>query len=392
MGLVLLTGGLILARPVAAQEPDLLKETQQRLKVEAERLEGVVADAIRTSDNIGRTQPTRAIAILKDAMAHLEADKEALKPERREVLARKLTLTLRAWSERADNPIDDRRLEELRRMRDDIARRLATQSKVTDGRIAGEDNLAARFRPLRSDTFLNARNRSLSLDLVRPRCAEPETDGRERPVPPMNELIYPPDWQRWIRMRSPSITVSDPDQAILKALDRKMSIEVENKLFVEVLDQLRAKTGQPIVVDERAMYDVRITYETPVTLSLRDVPTRKVLNQFLGGLGMTYVLKNQAIHITSIDRARETLTTRMYSVADLMAATGGWKSGELSETDAYATLHILVIQITNYNEPDSWKVNNKNAFGTITFDPFGFVFLVEQTEEMHYRLRPSEDR
>jgi hypothetical protein len=140
------------------------------------------------------------------------------------------------------------------------------------------------------------------------------------------------------------------------------------------------------------MYDVRITYETPVTLSLRDVPTRNVLNQFLAGLGMTYVMKDQAIHVTSIDRARETLTTRVYSVADLMATEMVPLPPVLSEKDAYSTLRVLVFWTTHHHEPDSWKTANKNAFGSITFDPFGFVFLVEQTEEMHYRLRPSEDR
>ena len=43
-GLALLAGGLFLVRPVAAQPSELVKETQQRLKIEAERLEGVVAE------------------------------------------------------------------------------------------------------------------------------------------------------------------------------------------------------------------------------------------------------------------------------------------------------------------------------------------------------------
>src|SRR5205085_296623 len=97
--LALLAGNLLLTLPAAAQQRDPLKETQDRLRVEEQRLETIVSDALFRSDQIGKNQPRRAVEILREAKAQLETDKEALKPERRESLVRKLTLRIRTWEE-----------------------------------------------------------------------------------------------------------------------------------------------------------------------------------------------------------------------------------------------------------------------------------------------------
>jgi len=66
-GLAVLAGSLILARPVAAQ----IKETEDRLRVAAEKLEGIVKDALSRSREIGRNNPMRALEILREAKIYL---------------------------------------------------------------------------------------------------------------------------------------------------------------------------------------------------------------------------------------------------------------------------------------------------------------------------------
>ena len=79
--LICVLGGLLLAQPLTAQDPDLLKNTQDRLRIEADRLEAVVREAIQRADQVGRTQPQMAVTILRQAVGEIEADKDALKQD-----------------------------------------------------------------------------------------------------------------------------------------------------------------------------------------------------------------------------------------------------------------------------------------------------------------------
>src|SRR5262249_17704276 len=88
---------------VVGQQPgDLLKQAEEKKRIEAQRLEAVYSDAMRDANALGRTQPRRAVEILQDAVGQLTRDTEALKSERREELLRKLRLEISTWSQRAD--------------------------------------------------------------------------------------------------------------------------------------------------------------------------------------------------------------------------------------------------------------------------------------------------
>src|SRR5260370_23415210 len=94
-GLAILAGGFLVLRPVAAQE--LSKDTQERQRVEAQRLEVMVSDALSRSEEIGQSDPMKAVRILREAKGQLAADTDGLKPERREALGRKIDLRIKAW-------------------------------------------------------------------------------------------------------------------------------------------------------------------------------------------------------------------------------------------------------------------------------------------------------
>jgi hypothetical protein len=342
-GLALLAGGLFPVRPAAAQQPDLLKETQQRLQIEAERLERVVAAALNDSDAVGRTNPMRALAILKEAKSQIEADKEALKPERREALGRKITLAMRAWGERADNPTvvtpgpgpgttrvnaeAKKQAEELRRMRDDIAHQYAS----------GKDTIAAR--------------RELNR-LIADRRVQLDLDVMKTMVPPIGDIEFPKDWVEKSKRRTTAIQLTETEKQIIKALNTPMTIEVEGKTLKEVLDDLRERTKMPIVVDQRALDDLNITYNSPVNLNLRNVTTRTVLKRLTADLQLTYVMKDQTIQITTPARAKEMLSVRVYSVADLMSLAQPGTPAIFAQAQAYQTLQMLVTLITQTVEPD----------------------------------------
>src|SRR5207249_4073291 len=91
-------------------------------------------------------------------------------------------------------------------------------------------------------------------------------------------------------------------------------------LFKDVLEYIKEKTGVPIIVDPRALEDLNITYASTFNVKLGNVTLRTVLKKLLGELGLVYVMKDNAIQVTTPARAKELLSIRIYSVADLMPA------------------------------------------------------------------------
>ena len=396
---------LLLVSPIYAQSP--ITETQERLRLQAVALEVMVSEAIQQSDAMGRSNPSRAIALLREAKTRLEADNESLKPGRREELIRKVRLRMAVWTERSgaaislpssSNTAMERRDAEISRL---LSAALPSRGSMDivgkreepDGkRIAGEDSAEARSRLFRQFVSENSRVIRELTRLSSQQCGESEKDRLSALLPPMNQLLYPTDWNQWISRRSPALLATDQEKAILAALDRPMSISIANKPFIEVLDHLRKQTGQSILVDERALYEFNMTYETAINLDLENVSTRTALKRLLSDLGLTYVMKNQAIQITSIGRAKSLLTRREYSAADLLAALNRGSRKEMTREATYFLLKLLVGMIPELIEPDSWEIQGKGGLGTIVFDPVAFAFFVEQSDEIHFRLSSSGTR
>jgi hypothetical protein len=373
-GLAILAINLFLVRPVAAGEGDLIKETQERLRVESQRLEVMVSDAILRSDQIGKSQPSRAIEILREAKGQVDADKESLKPERREALLRKISLAMNAWGERADNvrttpgpytgtgtPRKNPATDEALRQKEEAERRNSSAKGALDMRADIRRQTEEGFNRVNQEVLRSA-------------------------IPEYRDIAYPRDWVEKMKRRTTGIKLTEEEKKIVKALGTPMTIEMEGKTFKEVLDYLKEKTGLPIVVDPRALEDLNITYNTPINLNLRNVTTRTVLKRLLGDLQLTYVMKDQSIQVTTPARAKELLTIRIYSVQDLIPVADMRIPPILNQINAYQTIQQLVLMITQTVEPDSWEVNGKGGLGTITFDPVRFMLVVKQTAEMHYLM------
>jgi hypothetical protein len=98
------------------------------------------------------------------------------------------------------------------------------------------------------------------------------------------------------------------------------------------------------------------------------------------------VVKDQSIQITTPARAKDMMSIRTYSVADLMPVVDMRMPLVLQRAQAYQTLQMLVVMITQNVEPDSWEVNGKGGHGTIIFDPVQFMLVVKQTAEVHYLM------
>ena len=100
---------------------------------------------------------------------------------------------------------------------------------------------------------------------------------------------------------------------------------------------------------------------------------RTVLHKVLADLGLTYIIRNEAIQVVSPAMAKQMMVTKTYYIRDLLP--GGW--GFFSAVQAAQ----LIDMIQSTVEPQSWKANGGD--GTIVYDPITRALVVRQNAEFH---------
>lgn len=135
-----------------------------------------------------------------------------------------------------------------------------------------------------------------------------------------------PEAQQWKTMSATRLRKGDGDPRLSAAeneikskLSTPVNVKYPNRPLGEVLDDLSALTGIPIVVDERALSVVRVTTETPINLQLQNsISLKSALNIMLERLELTYVIENDVLTITSIESKRSKVYPKLYRVVDLV--------------------------------------------------------------------------
>jgi hypothetical protein len=123
------------------------------------------------------------------------------------------------------------------------------------------------------------------------------------------------------RKKYASVDLSTPkgsEEKILSALRDKTEIEFLETPLAEVVDYLKDFHGIEIQLDRRALEDVGIGEDTPVTRNLKGISLRSALRLILRDLELTYVLENEVLLITTPEVAELNLTTRAYPVDSLV--------------------------------------------------------------------------
>jgi hypothetical protein len=190
---------------------------------------------------------------------------------------------------------------------------------------------------------------------------------RSRTVP-AGDIEFPKDWKERTKRRSAeTVPTTAKERAILRALVAPITVQFRDTRFQDVIEYLQDRTGQTILLDKAALDDAGVSYDTPVTLKLRGVTLRSVLLKVLRDLGLTYVVKEQAIQVVSPRQAADMMSVRVYYIGDL--ATNVWQAAYL----------IDLIQSTI--APESWKVNG--GPGTIFYDPIRQALIIKQSAEFH---------
>jgi hypothetical protein len=86
----------------------------------------------------------------------------------------------------------------------------------------------------------------------------------------------------------------------------------------EVAAVLQETYGIPVQMDSASLDEIGIDPQEPVTVSLHGISLRSALRLMLKQLGLTYIIQNEVLLITTPEAAESELTTCVYDVRDLL--------------------------------------------------------------------------
>jgi hypothetical protein len=405
-----LFGAAVVALPAgraAAQERrDLIQDAKQRIDLEVQRAEKELADVKAEAKAAARDNPAKAVALL-DALRDRVAANADLPQARREEMLRSLKLTIDAYKLRgedlrsvpAPNPVPTARAQEEKLKQEDAERLKQQLDKLDRLRRAGKNDealiVAAEIaRDYPDNPAAQAERVRGRIDSAR--AADADLRGKremaflrvgqsidESSIPQAEDIRFPDDWKEKSERRlKPNLTPQE--EKVLKALNTPVTIDLKDSTLEAVIGYLKDKTGAEINVPKVILEEKNITYQTPVSVSLKDVTLRTVLKKVLADVGLTYIVKEGAVQVTTEERAKQTLTVRSYYVGDLLGFAPGMRFSPYAQAIQAQAINDMIGMIVSSVEPQSWWVNG--GPGRIVFDPRTRSLIVSQTAEIHYML------
>ena len=386
---------ILIAAPISAAqaEPEKRDDSFDRAKATAEvvsqKAEADIRKSLREAQRM--TDPTAAIAQLEGTI-NLVDDNPQLSDTRRETLRRMIKDRIRVTKlekpgSRSDESTDNAAKQVKRNAA--AAEREATQDAVRryvdglkklqlEGRNGnGGSNLSPKAA---ADPVVQAANRitDVSSQVAANRQLQNERDkalsgvlqGVERSaLPPKGDVEFPKDWREKTKNRKgvDEVPLTAAEKAIFAALNSTISVDFKNSRFEDVLEYLQAITGKPILAVKPSLDDAGVTYDTTVTLKMKGTSLRTVLRKILGDLGLTYVIRNEVLEITTPARAKEQLVARTYYIRDL--AINPWQVAQLIDL-----IHSSI-------DSQSWNVNGGPA--SIAYHPITGSLVIKQSTEFH---------
>ena len=142
-------------------------------------------------------------------------------------------------------------------------------------------------------------------------------------------ILYPSaeKWEEISRspfrnFRSAAVNIAgkgkNKEQRILDALEADVDLDYPETPLKEVIEDLKERFGIPIVLATKKLEEAAINLETPVTVNFKQISLRAGLRNMLGDLGLTYLIKDEVMQITTPEDAGAQLITKVYRVGDLV--------------------------------------------------------------------------
>lgn len=145
------------------------------------------------------------------------------------------------------------------------------------------------------------------------------------PFPDEPPLRFPPAevWKALSERRKQLATVdlkrtTPNERRIQRALSETTEVSFTDNPLEEALNYLEDLHHIEIWIDKLALQDEGVNSDQQVTLVLSGISLRSALRLMLEPLGLTYLIEDEVMKITTQSKADEKMSTRVYPVADLV--------------------------------------------------------------------------
>jgi len=167
--------------------------------------------------------------------------------------------------------------------------------------------------------------------------------------------------------------IEDMTAHIEKQLASKTELQYLDTQLGDVINDLELRHKVDIQVDKDALTSEGKSLETVFNLQLRDVSLQSALNQLLKEHGLTWVVVDEVLLVTTKADAATRATVNVYSVADLGDGDGNIDYDELTE------------MLTQSVDPESWRSAGGQS-GSIAKVSAKKSLVVTQTYANHRKI------
>ncbi len=108
------------------------------------------------------------------------------------------------------------------------------------------------------------------------------------------------------------------ERAIEYRLEQPIQFGFRDTPLREVIATLSALSNVPIFAEDLALQEANIALEHPLTMDANGMSMKSALNILLGKMRLTYVIKDESLMITTVEKAHNKFRRAVYSVADLI--------------------------------------------------------------------------
>lgn len=414
-----LFGTLSLAQP--PRPPlDPLAEAAARQKIADQKAETDVRAAIADAERQAKTSQVKAIRILKAAQSNIDVS-AALSTDARQTLTAMLTAKIAqlegrplpetSTSSKTDplakggNSIkNDQRTAfesasaELKAVNDGIQRvvklKNAGLTKEAEREIASlaklYPNNPAVIRLQEQDGFASRiEDAKLYTQQQDARFAMALKNVDSSSLPATRDVEFPDRkaWQKLTEQRK-TVQLSEKEKKIVEALNKPVTVDWNGKMLEEALQELSNAIDQNLFIDKKSLSDIDLDLKKTVTLQAKGLSARTVLRQVLAANQLTFVVKDEAIQVVSVEEARKMLVTRVYYLGDLAKGVGpfsGAMAGPLlNYQQTMENADMIVKAIQSSVDPLCWRANGGPC--TITFHYPSMSIIVKASAEVHSTL------
>ena len=158
---------------------------------------------------------------------------------------------------------------------------------------------------------------------------------------------------------------------------RDNGLEFNETALQNVVSVIQEEFNIPIKLDTTALDDLGVQPDQAITINLHGISLRAALRLMLKEIGLTYIIQDEVLLITTPDEAEQQLRVCVYDVRDLIDATNPADMESLKNT-------ILSCAAT-----ETWAANGG---GEAEARPFRqSLLIVSQTQAVHEEVRALLD-